>query len=126
MRQPVIAQVLEAPSEMIVAFEHPGKRRYRRERSFVAQPRVDLVGIDPDFRVPPQDGGDGFEILVRQDAAGRILRRVEDDEPCLLRDLRFELGRIEGEIARLAQMQRHRHRAVCDDLRLVDRKPGFG
>ena len=50
----------------------------------------------------------------------RIRRRV------LRRDLRLELGRIEREVARLAQVDRDRHRAVGDDLRLVDRKAGHG
>ena len=50
------------------------------------------------------------------------MRRIQDQQPCLRTDPRRELGRIEREAARLAQWQRHRHRAVGDDLRLVDRE----
>jgi len=35
-----------------------------------------------------------------QDAAGRIVRRVQDQQPRLRRDLRFELRRVEREVAR--------------------------
>ncbi len=66
-----------------------------------------------------------FFVIFDSSSAGSKAKLREDDELCFFRDLRFELGRIEGEIARLAQMQRHRHRAVCDDLRLVDRKSGI-
>ena len=72
----------------------------------------------------PQDVGDCLQIGALQAAAGRIVRRVEDQQPRLLRDLGLELVRVEGEIARFAQVNRHRHRAVGDDLRLVDRKSG--
>ena len=34
----------------------------------------------------------------------------------------LELGGVEGEVARFAQEERHRHGAVGDDLRLVDRE----
>ena len=74
--------------------------------------------------MPAQDLRDGVEVLAVEDAAGGILRRVEDQQARLRRDLRLELGRIEREPARLAQEDRHRHRAVGGDLRLVDRKAG--
>ena len=124
MRQPVIAQVFDAPSEMIVRSSMPGRVASESKRAVVDEPRVDLVGEHPDLRMPREDLGDRVEIARAQHAAGRIVRRVENQQPRLRRDLRFELGRIEREVARLAQVDRHRHRAVGDDLRFVDRKSG--
>ncbi len=74
------------------ALEHVGELRDRLEcpvriRALgVDQPRVDLVGIDPHLRMTAQDRGDCGEIVVRQDAAGRIVRRVQDQQLRFRRD----------------------------------------
>jgi hypothetical protein len=45
--------------------------------------------------------GDRVEIGRVQDAARRILRCIEDEQPRLRRDLGGELRRIKGKVARL-------------------------
>jgi len=58
----------------------------------VAKLRIDLVGEYPDLRMFAQDCGDGFDVLLRNDSPGGILRRIQDQQPGLRRDLRFEFG----------------------------------
>ena len=106
------------------ALQHARARRERIEAPVVHQPRIDLVGEDPHLRMAREDLRDGVEILAVEDAAGRVLRRVEYQQPRVRRDPRLEFGRVEGESARLAQVDRHRHGAVGVDLRFVDREPG--
>ncbi len=69
-----------------------------------------------------QDRSDVFEITSGEDPAGGVLRRVENQQLGLGCDARFELGRVEREIPRLTQRQRHRHGAMRLDLRFVDRE----
>ena len=88
------------------ALEHVGSRGERIEAAVVHEPRIDLVGEHPHLRMAREDFGDGVEVGAVEDAAGRILRRVEDQQPRLRRDLRFELGGVEREVARLAQEDR--------------------
>ena len=64
MRQPVIAHVFDAPSEMIVRSSMPARRRERVELAVVDQARVDLVGEHPDLRMLQQDLGDRVEIAA--------------------------------------------------------------
>ena len=104
------------------ALAHARQRCDRHELAVVDELAVDLVGVDPDAGMSAQHVGNRFERRTVEDSAGRIVRRIEDQQPCLRTDPRRELGRIEREAARLAQWQRHRHRAVGDDLRLVDRE----
>ena len=108
------------------ALSHARQRGQRYELAVVEQPRVDLVGEHPELLVHAQDIGDRLEIAALQAAAGRVVRRVQDQQPRLLRDLGFELVRIESEVARFAQVHRYRHRPVGDDLRFVDRESGHG
>src|SRR5206468_7712496 len=61
-----------------------------------------------------------FEVGAFENAAGRILRRIEDQEPRVGRNVSFEFVRVEREIARLAQIDRHGQRTVGEYLRLVD------
>ena len=75
--------------------------------------------------MPNQNLGDLVERGGVENPAGRILRRIEYQQACLRRDLRFELRRIEREAPALAQIDRHRHRAVRDDLRFVNRKSRY-
>ena len=72
-----------------------------------------------------QDLGDRFQIQLRQDPPVGLCGELRISRLGLRRDHLLEFGRIEGEIARFAQVQRHRHRAVSEDLRLVDRKAGI-
>ena len=83
MRQPVIAQVFDAPSLMIVRSSMPGRVAIESNAPSYDETRVDLVGEHPDLRMRAQDLGDRVEVGAREDAAGRILRRVEDQEPRL-------------------------------------------
>ena len=106
------------------ALAHAGERRERHEFAVVEQARVDFVGEDPHLRMQPQDVGDRLEIGALQAASGRIVRGVEDQQPRLLRDLGLELVRVESEVTHFAQVNRYRHRAVGNDLRLVNREPG--
>ena len=66
--------------------------------------------------------GDDFEVRAPEDAAGGVLRRIEDDELGLRRDFCLEFVGVECEFARFLEIDRHRHRAVGHDLRLIDRK----
>ncbi len=105
------------------ALEHARARRERVEAARVGEPRIDLVGEHPDLRMPRAGS--------RRSRRGRRACSMPPVGLCgvlrisslvFARDLRFELGRIEREVARFAQVDRHRHRAVGDDLRFVDRE----
>ena len=63
MRQPVIAQVFEAPSEMMVRSYMPGTCAIEKNSPDVRQARVDLVGVHPDLRMLLQHRGDRLELL---------------------------------------------------------------
>ena len=69
MRQPVIAQVFDAPSLMIVRSSMPRRVASESNAPVVDEPRVDLVGEHPDLRMRGEDLGDGVE--VRAVAASR-------------------------------------------------------
>ncbi len=73
-----------------------------------------------------QDRSDRFHVFLRDDPAGRVLRRIQDQQFGLRGDLRFEFSGIETEQTRLAQIDRHRHRAHRLDLRFIDRETGNG
>ena len=96
----------------------------RIEAPVVYQPGIDLVGEYPDVRMTRKDFGNGVEILAVEDAAGRVVRRVENQQPGIRRDPRFEFRRVERESTGLAKVDWHRHGAVGVNLRFVDRKPG--
>ncbi len=108
------------------ALVHPRQRRNRCKLALVQQARIDFVGKNPDLGMAAQHLGDVLQILLRQDAAGRVMRGIEDQQFGLRRYPGLELGRVKGEVARLAQVQRHRHRTAGEDLRFVDRKTGIG
>ena len=71
-----------------------------------------------------QDFGDGVELLGVENAARGVLRRVENQQTGLRRDLRFELGGVECKTPALVQINRYRHGAIRNDLRFVDRESG--
>ena len=101
-RQPVIAQALREAVEDDRALHHV---RHARDRDVLAledAAAVDLVGHDDDV-VLAGDVGDGRDVLARQHAAGRVVRRVEDDQLGLGRDERAQLVDVESEVVLLAQ-----------------------
>src|SRR5439155_22381736 len=90
----------------------------RDELSLVEEPPVDLVREDGDA-VVAGDLGDPRDLLGGEDAAGRILRRVDDDEARLLRDLPLEVGEVEAAAGLLEERDGHRDPAHEVDHRLV-------
>src|SRR3954466_11034749 len=107
------------------ALVHSWDLRDREELSRIREARVDLVGVHPDLRMLFQNGRDLLELLAGEQAAGRVVGVVEDEEPRPRRDEPLELGWIEGKAARLVQMDRDRPGTVRQDLRLVDWKAGI-
>ena len=95
------------------------------EFTVVYQATVDVVGVDPNLWMLVEDGGDIFHILARQNATGGILRRIQNQEFGLARDLVGEFIWIESKLAFFAQEDRHRHCAVRADLRFVNGKAGI-
>ncbi len=93
------------------------------ELAVVDHLRVGLVGEDHDV-VLHGDLGDRLEVLHGEHRAGRVVRRVDDDELGLFGDERGKLSRIEAELAVLAQ--RRRDGGCADELShgLVDREAG--
>ena len=61
-----------------------------------------------------------------QHAAGRVLRRIQDDELRAVVNQPGEFVDVEPEIHLLAQLDRHRFRAEEVDHRLVNRESGIG
>ena len=86
---------------------------------------VDLVREDEQVALDRQPR-DELDVLPRQDAAGRVLRRVDDQEPGAVGHQRGELGEVHPELALLAEADRHRPGADEAHQRLVDRVPGVG
>ncbi len=74
----------------------------------------------------PMMRGDALDVAAREHAAGRILRRVQDDQLGAGRDQARHLVHIHGEIALFAQRNRHRRAACVANHRLVDGKAGIG
>ena len=83
---------------------------------------VDLVRHHGDVGISLQSGDELVDFRLRRHAAGRIGRRIEDEEPRLRRDqLKRFLGG-EGEIVLLADRHRNRPRAGVFDHRAIDRE----
>ena len=70
--------------------------------------------------------GDAFEVVAGQDAAGRVGRRVDDQQSRLRGDQRGELVDIEPEVVLHPDRDRHRRRPDEAGQRLVDRIAGIG
>ena len=102
-----------------------GEQRDVRE-PVVGHLPVDLVGEDRDVGKARQPFDQRVDLRLGGDAAGRVGRRIEDDQPRLGRDQvqRF-LGR-EGEAVLFADRDRHGPRAGELDHRAIDRKSGIG
>ena len=64
------------------ALGHAGQCRDRVVLALVDAATVDLVGEDGDVRVLAHDVRDRGDVLLAQHAARRVVRRVEDDQPC--------------------------------------------
>jgi hypothetical protein len=75
-----------------------------------------------------QHGGQRLELVAAVDAPGRIVRRVDDDEPRARADRRLDGGEIEIEAGRLQfELARHRiggeqHRLVAEPGRLAEHR----
>src|SRR5271166_3695947 len=93
--------------------------------SFEEQAAVDFVAQDHDVAVA-NGGGNVFHIALGDDASGRILRRVQDDELGAIGDETGQLVHVEAEIALLAQWNGNSFRAQEVDHRLVNREAGIG
>ena len=89
--------------------------------ALVEDPAVDLVGQDHEV-VLAGDVGDLLEVLARRDAAGRVGRRVDDDELGPRRDQRRQLVRVEAEVVLLADRAGDGLAADEAGHRLVDRE----
>ena len=72
---------------------------------------VDLVAHHRDVRVAFEPGDEPVELGARHDAAGRIGRAVDDQQPGPRRDLLQHLLGTEREPGALIERHRHRGRA---------------
>src|SRR5438876_1936556 len=114
---------LREPVEEDRVLAHPGQAQERHELALVEELAVDLVGEhrDPerarDLRHP-------LDLRPREDAAGRVLRRVDDDQLRLPADPLLEEPEVEAEPRLLQERNRHRHPAHEVDDRFVDGKAG--
>ena len=81
-RQPVIAHVLDQPSRMIVRSSMPSSVAIDSCWPVYRMRAVDLVGQDDDVALAG-DVGDDFEVGAGEHAAGRVVGRVDDDQPGL-------------------------------------------
>src|SRR5438477_1553440 len=85
---------------------------------------IDLVAHDRDMRVLFETGDEAVEFGARHDAARRIGRAVDDQEPRLRRDLFQHLLGAERKALALVKRHRHRRRAGKLDDAFVDRETG--
>ena len=92
-------------------------------RAVVQDPPVDLVGEDPQV-LPDRDIGDSFDVRSRQDATGRVRRRVDDQQPGPRGDEAGEFVHVETKVIRHPDRHGDRSRAHEARQRLVDRVPG--
>ncbi len=86
---------------------------------------VDLVREDHE-RVLARDGGDALHGLGLEHGAGRVVRRVEDQQFRARRDLALQILQVQVEAVLIAERQRHGPRAEEVDQRLVDRERRVG
>ena len=70
--------------------------------------------------------GDELDVLARENPAGRVLGRVDDDHPGPGRDQAGKLLQVHPEVALLAQPDAHREGADEVHQRGVDRVAGVG
>src|SRR5712692_6812502 len=116
-RHPVIANVLLKPSRRMVRSAIPSSRRMEWwAPSYKSS--VDLVRQHPEV-ARSRDVGDVPQDALREDAAGRVLGAVEDDELRAVGDEGLELVDVRVEVVLLAQSERHAHGAGEADHRRV-------
>ena len=85
---------------------------------------VDLVAHHRDLGVVFEPGDETVEFDPRHDAAGRVGRAVDDDQPGARRYLVQDLGGAEREAGAFVERDRYRRRAGKTDHALVDREAG--
>ena len=79
MRQPVMAYVFEKPSSRMVRSLNPGIDMIEKCSPSKMQPAIDLVRQHHDVAIA--DAWAMSRYRPCENSAGRILRRVEDDQP---------------------------------------------
>ena len=89
------------------------------------QAAVNLVRKHHDVAIA-DDLGNIADVLLAQHSAGRILRRIQNDEPGAIADQRRQFVHIEAEIFLLAQADGHRPRPDVVNHRLVNREARVG
>ena len=87
---------------------------------------VDLVRHDGDVGMAFEPSDELVDLGLRRHAAGRVGRRIDNQEPRLRRDQAQRFLGGEGEIVLLADRHRHRPRAGELDHRAVDGKARIG
>ena len=89
------------------------------------QAAVNLVGEHHDVAIA--DGiGDVVDVALAENAAGGVLRRVDDDQLGAIGDEGSQFFHVQAEIALLAQADRDRKAADVVDHRLVDGEARVG
>src|SRR6266478_6752956 len=85
------------------------------------QATVNLVSQNHEVAIADRTR-DFLNVILREDAAGGILRRIQNDQLGAVIDQRAQFVDVEAEIQFLAQLDRHSFRANVIDHRLVDGK----
>ena len=96
------------------------------ELTVIDQLTVDFISEHPHLRVLAQNLGNRFQVGFGDDAACRILRRIQNQELGFGCDFVGQLLRVKTKIAGLTQVNRHTHRAIGFDLRVVNRETWHG
>src|SRR6266851_7514193 len=107
------------------AFAHARARERRDVVEAVHELAVDLVGDDEQVMLL-RELADEVDVFLRQHAAGRVLRSVDDDHSCPRRDERRELVEVHAKRALFAQPHRLRHSSDEVHLRRVRGIAGVG
>src|ERR1051326_2321360 len=89
--------------------------------AFKDEPAVDLVAQYHDISIA-DDLCDAVDVDLCEHSAGRILRRIQNDQASAIGDEPRELVDIQSKIHFLAQTDRHRFRVEELDHRFVNRK----
>src|SRR6266508_260997 len=82
------------------ALSHPGKRSHRHVFAVVKDVLIHLVG-DAENVALPAETGDELQLLAREDLAGGVVGRVEEDRPRFRRESPSDLLRVEAPAGRV-------------------------
>src|SRR5437667_7419414 len=93
--------------------------------AFEDEAAVDLVAQHHDVAIADRVR-DAVNVVLRKHAAGRVMRRIHNDQLRAIVDQSGEFADIEAEIHLLAQPDRNRFRADVINHRLVNRESGIG